>query len=580
MSRSLILAVKIIGDASDAIKAMDDTARGAEKFQRGLSTAAKLSGVALGVIAVGAKQAVDAASDLEQSTGAVSSVFGEYAAEMTAHAEAAADAVGLSQHQYNESATLLGAQLKNMGVSMDEVSGTTDNLIGLGSDLAATFGGTTADATAALSSLLRGERDPIEKYGVSIKQADIEAQKAAMGLDGLSGEAEKNADLQATLALLTTQTADAQGQFARETDTAAGSAQIAAAHYENAKAALGEALLPIVTKVSEKLAELARWFQENAEWITPLIGVIAGLAAGIIVINGAFKAFAAIQAIATAAQWANNAAWLASPITWIIIAVIAAVAALIVVIVLVVKHWDTIKEVAANVWQSVIDWVAKAIDWVKTKFQQAIAIALVVIASIKAGAQAAFQGVISWVQNAIGWIRDRLAAALSGPVNAFINLRNTVVGVFQTIIDWVRNALSWIRDLASNAVPGWAKKLVGMASFSAPVTPELAAFSTPDYAARMMVTPQLGTLTTPDYAAASTPAPIADANLRVMSSLFTAMASPSVQPRAAESSTTFEDNREQHFHFPNYTGSRRELVEWLRGALEKADRADERIIRA
>src|SRR5690606_8948385 len=136
---------------------------------------------------------------------AVASVFGDYADEMTGYAEKAANAVGLSQNQYNESATLLGAQLKNMGISMDEVSGTTNDLIGLGADLAATFGGTTADATAALSSRRRGERDPIEKYGVSIKQADIEAQKAAMGLDGLSGEAAKNADLQATLALLTQQ---------------------------------------------------------------------------------------------------------------------------------------------------------------------------------------------------------------------------------------------------------------------------------------------------------------------------------------------------------------------------------------
>ena len=60
-----------------------------------------------------------------------------------------------------------------MGVAAGDLAPVTNDLVGLGADLAAQFGGSSADAVAALSSLLRGETDPIEKYGVAIKQADI-----------------------------------------------------------------------------------------------------------------------------------------------------------------------------------------------------------------------------------------------------------------------------------------------------------------------------------------------------------------------------------------------------------------------
>ena len=101
-----------------------------------------------------------------------------------------------------------------------------------------------------MSSLLRGERDPIERYGVSIKQADVNARLAAMGLTGLEGEAAKAAERQATLALLTDQTSSALGQFERESDTAAGAQQRATAEWENAQAKLGEALLPTLVDLA------------------------------------------------------------------------------------------------------------------------------------------------------------------------------------------------------------------------------------------------------------------------------------------------------------------------------------------
>lgn len=249
------------------------------------------------------------ASGLEQSVGAVDAVFKDSARSIHQWALTADQAVGLSTNSYNELATVIGAQLKNMGYPLEEVAEQTGTLIELGADLSAQFGGSTADAVSALSSLLRGERDPIERYGVSINEAAVKAEALSLGLAGVVVDQDKvtaahmraivtqrkydeavekfgdsstqalslygnltsaNAALesalagstveltnqqkaQATLSLLMKQTEDAQGTFGRESDTLAGKQQRAAAAWENVSTKIGEAFLPVASEVVDIL---------------------------------------------------------------------------------------------------------------------------------------------------------------------------------------------------------------------------------------------------------------------------------------------------------------------------------------
>ena len=299
MSKTAILSVRIISDSKEAAKGFSQAAGGVDKLEgkvKGAATA--MSAVSAGVIAFG-KQTLDAASALQQSTGAVESVFKSQADSIKSLAADAAGAVGLSANQYQEFASVMGSQLKNLGVEQSNLVPTTDKLITMGADLASMYGGTTADAVEALSAVFRGETDPIEKYGISIKQSDVNARLAADGLDGLEGEARKQAETQARLAILTEQSADAQGNFAREVDTAAGSAQIAAAEWENAKAALGEALLPIATRAAEVMADLAAKMGENPAVVARVAGAILGLTAALWAGWAAIKVWKAASAIAT-----------------------------------------------------------------------------------------------------------------------------------------------------------------------------------------------------------------------------------------------------------------------------------------
>lgn len=253
MAAPAVLKIDIVTNARGSTAAIEETDSKLGKLGTTASKAGALlkGGLLVGGVAAVAlgKQAYDAASNVQQAFGALESVYGKSAESAKRWAKSAASDVGLAQSDYANLSALLGSQLTNMGRSQAEAATQSNKLIKLGADLAATYGGSVADAVEAVSSVLKGETDPIERYGVSIKQSDIAARLAADGQDKLTGNALKAATATAALGLITTQTASAHGEFAKEADTAAGQQARLAANVENLKARLGAGLLPIATEV-------------------------------------------------------------------------------------------------------------------------------------------------------------------------------------------------------------------------------------------------------------------------------------------------------------------------------------------
>lgn len=230
-------------------------------------------------IVAGLGLATKAASDLEQSVGAVESIFGEAKRPVEEFGETAAETAGLSKRQVNEMAAVIGASLQGMGYEADEAASTVVTLEQRAADMAATFGGTTEEAIQAVASALRGERDPIERYGASLKQVDIDARVAAMGLDTSTVAAKKKSEAAAALDLILQATASTEGAFAREQDTTAGATARARAQLENSAATLGDKLLPIAAEAADKVAFLAEKFASLPGAVQTGILALAGIAA-------------------------------------------------------------------------------------------------------------------------------------------------------------------------------------------------------------------------------------------------------------------------------------------------------------
>jgi phage-related protein len=291
--------------------------------------------------------------------------------------------------------------------------------------------------------------------------------------------------------LATEQAGGAVGQFARETDTAAGSAQRNSAAWTDAMAALGTALLPAVTALSQKFSELATFVKDNSTAFTIIAAIIGGVAAAVLIINGALAVYNAVAAVATVVQWAMNAAWLAFPLVWIVVAIVAVIA----IIVLlwnkneafrnaVIAIWDAIKnafsvavEFIKTLLSNLGDFFGKIPGWISSAFSTVVNI----ITAPFRSAIDAVKGYIDWFSSGFAPIAGWISGALSGIYNA-------ITSPFRTAIDWVKGAIDGIKgawnsiahsinsvSVTFGPIPDWVPGIGGnSATFDPPNLPTLA----------------------------------------------------------------------------------------------------------
>lgn len=410
--------------ARSSQRAAEKTRTMGDSFKSAAGKAADFAGkykvhatAALGGIGLIAKESISYAAEAEQSYGAVESIFGDHAQGIISASKGAAEAVGLSGREYRELTASTGAMLKNMGMPMDEVASKSQNLVGVASDLAATFGGSTKDAIEAVNALMRGEADPIERYGVSIKQSDINARMAAKGLDKLTGSAAKQAQAQTLLEMLTEQTSSAQGQFGRETDTAAHKQQVATAKFNDAKEAIGTGLLPMFAELASKGAVLAGVIGRHPKVFLALGTAVGIAAAAIVAMATVAPIFTAISGAAAAAEmsmWGYVAAQAAAIAP--ILAVVAAVAAVGVAL----WAFFTKTEIGRNMWETFTHALAAGWDWVVEKF--------------KAG--------LDWIQSTFGPVFSQIGDMISGAWDATVE---KVTGAVDRVKEIFSGALDFLK---------------------------------------------------------------------------------------------------------------------------------------
>ena len=458
------------------------------RFGGALGTAAKVGLLAGGVaIAAFAKSSIGAASDAQQSIGATETVFGRFANTVIRSSKAAATQYGLDANTYRENANVIGSLFKNQGVAVEELAGKTKSMIGVAADLSATFGGSTTEAVEALSSAFKGEFDPLERYGISLKQSSINALLAARGQDKLTGAALKQAQQVATTDLIMKQSAQTRGAFAKESDTLAHQQQVLAAQFENIKATVGSALLPVLTSlaatVSGKILPAVQGFIEQMRSgqgaggalasALGTIGSVLGTVAGVVNQNrtvfatflGVLAGFQIIRSI-TASVMAFNVALAANPIGLVVVALAALAAGLVYAY----KHSETFRTIVNGAFTAIKAVAAPVLNWLKTAVATTInfvrdhwrliitiiggplglAVALVTKHwnTIKAATTAAWNAIKTVVSTQINAAKTVVNVAISA-IRGYFNLIGAIVG---KVREWFTAIVNAVRDKLGEAV--------------------------------------------------------------------------------------------------------------------------------
>ena len=234
------------------------------KYSKAMAKSFALAGAAAGAFAIKVGlDGVKSASDLNEEVSKAEVIFGDVSNEIKAFAKTADKALGLTQTEALKAASTFATFGKASGLAGKDLSKFSTGATKLASDLASFYNTNADEAITAIGAALRGEAEPIRKFGVLLNDSTLKAKAMEMGLYDGTGALDLQAKSLAAYQVILDQTKDAQGDFARTSDGLAGQQKILTAQLENLKTTMGTNLLPVMLRVVEQANFIAKAFGGN-----------------------------------------------------------------------------------------------------------------------------------------------------------------------------------------------------------------------------------------------------------------------------------------------------------------------------
>lgn len=422
---------------------------------------------------------IDAAAEVKATNAQFAQTFGDLASSATKELNTIGDAAGILPSRLKSAYTQLYAYAKSSGMNSAAALKFATEATYAAADAAAYYDRSLEEATEQVLAYTKGNYANDAALGF----ASTEATRNAQAMKSL-GKEYKDLDVTAgeTTQVLLDQIVASQklsgayGQASREMDgweNVTGNAKEA---WKQFKAAVGEPFLEAITPVLQDITtEFVAWTEsvdwesfsatiasfvssilENGEYI---VSLIAGIGAGFITWNVASLINAAVTSInafkaanegATVAQWAINAAMNANPIGIIITLVAGLVTAIITL-------WNTNEDFrngVIEIWTSVKDWIAGAVEsvvsWFTTAGENIRSFFTNVGTAVSDKARDIARAVRDGVQSAIDWLRELPGRAISLGLNIvkgiFNGIKNAGAWLYDKLRGWVDGVVGWIKD--------------------------------------------------------------------------------------------------------------------------------------
>ena len=241
----------------------------ADKQLKSFGTSAKTVAGAVGglSLAFGTVQsvlgpAIKAASDMEESLSKVNVVFGKGARDVEKFASSAAKNLGQSKQAVLEAAGVFGTFGKAAGLAGTDLAVFSNDFTQLATDLASFNNTTPEEAVQAIGAALRGESEPLRKYGVLLNDATLKQEAMTLGIYDGKGALTSQQKILAAQSAIFKQTGDAQGDFMRTSDGLANSTRTLSATFKDLQAKFGAAFLEQAKTATANINFLAQAFEK------------------------------------------------------------------------------------------------------------------------------------------------------------------------------------------------------------------------------------------------------------------------------------------------------------------------------
>jgi hypothetical protein len=280
------MAIKIPIFSDYDNKGVRDAEGAFEAFGTKIGNIAKTAAVAFAAVgtaaAVGAFKAIQKASDLAESVSKIDTIFGEGAQGVADFSKTAAKELGISEQSVYDAAGTFGVFGKAAGLGGQDLTDFSNKFTTLSADLASFNNTSPEDAMEAIGAALRGESEPLRRYGVMLDDAALKAEAMAQGIYNGKGPLTQQQKVLAATGAIFKQTNDAQGDFAKTSGGLANQQRIFKAQLDNLVTTIGGKLLPIFmkltnfisTKLGPTIGMLTKAFEKDG--LAGIIKVVQG----------------------------------------------------------------------------------------------------------------------------------------------------------------------------------------------------------------------------------------------------------------------------------------------------------------
>lgn len=442
------ISVQILGDSRSLEAALGRAQQKTSKFGHGLAVASKVAAGALIGLGIAAKVGFD---ELNQSQ------------KVAKQTEAVIKSTG-------GAAKVTAGHVNTLAQSLLNLSGVDDETIQSGENILLTFrnihneAGRTNDvfdqATKATLDLSVAMGKDMKSSAIVVGKALNDPVKGLTALRRVGVQFTADQEKLIKKLVATGNTAEAQklilGELNQEFggsakaagQTLSGQLGILREHFADVAASVVQSLMPALQSLLGVLASATDWMKKNQEATKLITFAIAGLAAGIIVVNAAYKAWGAITHVVAAAQWLLNAALDANPV----VLIIAAIIALGVALVIAYKKSETFRNIVNGAFNAVKSVAGAVIGFIRDHWKLLIALMLGPVGAAIAAIVTHLGTLKGVAKTVLGFVKARFQDVV-GPIQSIWRWIQNVIGKVQALIGWVQNLLDKISQISLPSLP-------------------------------------------------------------------------------------------------------------------------------
>lgn len=269
-----------------------DTSINSEGFEKGTKSLSdmvgdikpKLKSLAMAVTAAFSvkklvdfgRQSIETASDLAEVQNVVDTAFGESKQKMEDFADTAVKTYGISKLTAKQTGSNFMAMAAGMGLANDSASDMAMALTGLSADMASFYNVGQDVASTALKSIFTGETETLKQFGIVMTDANLQAYALSKGITKSTADMSQAEKVQLRYNYVMSQTALAQGDFAKTSDSWANQTRILSEQWKEFGATIGtvlmNVLLPVVKAINSLLSQLIALAQGAARALSEAFG--------------------------------------------------------------------------------------------------------------------------------------------------------------------------------------------------------------------------------------------------------------------------------------------------------------------